>query len=165
MLYLPKFLILLLQLLLVDPIALDLGHRALVVEVVYCTIDFRMEVMVILKELELARGVSAEGSSGGKRGCLERLDILVGVSVYHTIDQGVFAILEFDIFCGLHFAAWETNVEGNIVCTFIQRVPFWDLQSWSIIFPSKPRVSLLPFVSWSISDISSRWCHSSSVAM
>ena len=77
---------------------------------------------------------------------MERFDVLMGVPVDHAVDVGVFAILEFDIFGGLHFAAGESDVEGDVVRAFVQYVPFRDLQLWSVIFPSKPRVSLFPFV-------------------
>ena len=81
MLYLPKLLVLSLQLLLIDPVALDLCHRALVVEVIHSAVDFGTEVVVFLEEFELTRRVSAEGPSGGEGGCLEGLDVLVVVSI------------------------------------------------------------------------------------
>ena len=111
--------------------------------------------MVVFEKLELARGVSAEGSGGREGSGLEGFNVLVGVAVYHAIHQRVFAILELDIFGGFHFATREANVEGNVVRSFVQVVPLRDLRSWSIIFPSSPRVSLLPFVGWSSSAICS----------
>ena len=60
MLDLTKLFILTLQLLLVDPIALHLCQGALVIEMVHRAVDFGAEIMVVLKELELVRGVSAE---------------------------------------------------------------------------------------------------------
>ena len=59
---LAKLFILTLQLLLVDPVALHLSQGAFVVEVVYRTVDFGTEVVVVLEKLKLTRGVSAEGS-------------------------------------------------------------------------------------------------------
>ena len=53
MLYLPKLLILPLQLLLVDPVALNFGYGTLAVKVIHGAIDFGMEVVVVLEELEL----------------------------------------------------------------------------------------------------------------
>ena len=155
MLYLPQFLILLSQLLLVDPVAFDLGHHALVLEVVHGAVDFGAEVMVVLEEFELTRGVGVKGSGRWEWGSLEGLDILMRVPVNHTIYEGVFAILKLDVLGRFHFIAGEMDVEGDVVCAFIPCVPLWDLRSWSIIFPSKPQVSLLPFVGWSISAISS----------
>ena len=66
--------------------------------------------------------------------------------VDHTIYEGVFTILEFDILGWLHHAARESDLKWDVVCTLIQHVPLWDLRSWSIIFPSSPWVSLWPFV-------------------
>ena len=86
MLYLPKLLILPLQLLLVDPIALDFGHGTLVIKVIDGAVDFGTEVVVVLKEFELGRSVSAEGSGGGEGSCLEGLDVLMMVPIYHPID-------------------------------------------------------------------------------
>ena len=119
MLYLPKLLILLLQLLLVDPVALDFGKGALVVEVIDSAVDFGMEVMVVLEEFELARSVSAEGAGGREGGGLERLDVLVVVSIYHSIDQRIFAVFDLDVFCGFHLATREAYVEGNVVSPFV----------------------------------------------
>ena len=56
-----KLLVLTLQLLLVDPVALHFGHSALVVEMVNRAVDLRAEVVVVLEEFELARSVGAEG--------------------------------------------------------------------------------------------------------
>ena len=151
MLYLPKLLILPLQLLLVDPVALDLGQDAFVVKVIDGAINFGAEVVAFLKEFELGRGVSAEGSGRGEGGHLKRLDVLMVIPVNHPVDQGIFAVFNFDIFCRLHFTTGEADVEGNVVSTFVQYIPLWDFWSWSIIFPSKPLVSLLPFIGWSIS--------------
>ena len=86
---------------------------------------------------------------------MERLDVLMGVTIDHTLYQGVFAKLKLDILGGFHLTAREMNVERDIVRTVIQLVPLWDLRLWSIIFPSKPRVSLLPFVSTSSNAICS----------
>ena len=86
MLYLPKLLILPLQLLLVDPIALNFGHGTLVIKVVDGAVDFGTEVVVVLEEFELARSVSAEGPGGREGSRLEGLDILMVVPVYHPID-------------------------------------------------------------------------------
>ena len=86
MLYLPKLLILPLQLLPVDPVALDFGHDTLVVKVVHGAVDFGVKVMVVLKDLELTRSVSAEGPSGRERSRLKRLDVLMMVPIYHPID-------------------------------------------------------------------------------
>ena len=155
MLYLPELFILPLQLLLVDTVTLHLSQDALVVEVVDGTVDFGTKVVVVLEDLELPQGVSAEGSGRGEGGGLERLDVLVMIPIYHSVDEGVFAELEFNIFCGFHFAARETYVEGDIVSSFVQYIPLQDFRSWSIIFPSKPLISLLPFVGWSIITSSS----------
>ena len=136
-------------------VAFDLGHRAFVVEVVHGAVNFRVEVMVVLKDFELTRGVSVEGSGRWEWGGLEGLDVLMRVPVDHTVYVGVFTILELDILSWLHFATGKPDVEGDIVHAFIPLVPFRDLRSWSIIFPSSPWVSLLPFVGWSIIAISS----------
>ena len=80
------------------------------------------------------------------RGGLEGLDVLMRVPINHTIDEGVFSVLELDILGGLHLAGGESDVEGNVVRAFIQYIPFRDLQLWSVIFPSKPQVNLRPFV-------------------
>ena len=48
--------------------------------------------MVFLKEFELTRGVSVEGSGGWEWGGLEGLDVLMWVPIDHTIYKGVFAI-------------------------------------------------------------------------
>ena len=157
MLYLPQFFVFLLQLLLVDPIALHFGHGTLVEEVEHCTVDLWAEIVVILKELELVRGVSAEQSGGGEGGHLEGLNVLIGISVYHAINQGVFSVFKFDVFCGFEFAAREMNVERDVVGPFIQHVAWRDLRSWSIIFPSNPWVSLFPFVSSPSNIICSWW--------
>ena len=53
MLYLSKLLILPLQLLLVDSVALDFRHCALVVEMVDGAVDFGAEVVVVLEKFEL----------------------------------------------------------------------------------------------------------------
>ena len=71
MLYLPKLLVLTLQLLLVDPVAFDFRHCALVIEMVDGAVNFGSEVVVILEKFELTRGVSVEGSSGRDRSGLE----------------------------------------------------------------------------------------------
>ena len=134
------------QLLLVDPVALDFRHCALVVEVIDGAVDFGTEVVVVLEKFELTRGVSAEGSSRRDGGGLEGFDVLMVVSVYHPVDQGVFAVFDFDILHGFHFAAGESDVEGDVVSAFVQHVPFRDFRSWSIIFPSSPRVNRRPFV-------------------
>ena len=155
MLYLPQFFVFPLQLLLVDPIALHFGHGALVEEVEHCTVDLWAEIVVVLKELELVRGVNAEQSGAGEGGCLEGLNVLMGISVYHAVNQGVFSV--FDVFCRFEFAARETNVERDVVGPFIQCVAWRDLRSWSIIFPSNPQVSLFPFVSSPSNIICSWW--------
>ena len=77
---------------------------------------------------------------------MEGLDVLVRVPIDHTVDEGVFSVLELDVFGRLHFTAGEADVEGNVVRTFIQCVPLQDFRSWSIIFPSNPLVNLWPFV-------------------
>ena len=118
-LYLPKLFIIPLQLLLVDPVTFDLGHGALVVEVVYGVVNLGMKVMVILKELELARGVSAEGSSGGEGSRLERLDVLIVVPVYHAVYQWVFTIFDFDVLGWHYLPSGEANVEGDVVSAFV----------------------------------------------
>ena len=41
------------------------------------------------------------------------------VSVYHPVDQGVFAVLDFDVLRGFHFAAGESDVEGDVVSAFV----------------------------------------------
>ena len=71
MLYLLKLLILPLQLLLVDPVALDFSHGTFVVKVIDGAVNFRTEVMVVFEEFELPRSVSAEGPSGRERCRLE----------------------------------------------------------------------------------------------
>ena len=50
---------------------------------------------------------------------MERLDVLVRVPVDHAIYEGVFAILELDILGRLHFAAGESDVEGDVVGAFV----------------------------------------------
>ena len=157
MLYLLQFFIFPLQLLLVDPIALHFGHGALVKEVEHCTVDLWAEIVVVLKELKLVQGVSAEQSGRGEGGHLEGLDVLMGISIYHAVNQGVFSIFEFDVFCGFEFATREANVKRDIVSPFIQHVAWQDLRSWSIIFPSNPQVSLFPFVSSPSNIICSWW--------
>ena len=77
---------------------------------------------------------------------MERLDVLVRVPVDHAVYEGVFAILEFDVLGGLHLAAGESDVEGDVISTFVQYIPFRDLRLWSVIFPSSPRVRRRPFV-------------------
>ena len=116
---LAKLFILTLQLLLVDPVALHLSQGALVVEVVHRTVDFGVQVMVVLKEFELTRGVSAEWACRWDRGGLEGLNVLVRVPAYHTVYQGVFSILEFDVLGWFHFPTEKADVEGNIVGPFI----------------------------------------------
>ena len=153
-LYLPQLLILPLQLL-VYPVTLDLGQSALVIEVVYCTVDLQAEVVVVFEELKLTRGISAEWPGGREGGHLKGFDVLVGVSVYHTIHKWVFTIFELDIFRQHEFTTWKTNVKQDVVGAFVQLVAWWDLWSWAIIFPSNPLVSLLPFVGWSSSAICS----------
>ena len=70
-----------------------------------------------------------EGSGRWDWGGLEGLNILMRVPVNHTVYQGVFAIFKFDILGRLHLTARELNVERDIICTFVQLVPLWDL--WS----------------------------------
>ena len=79
-------------------------------------------------------------------GGLEGFDVLVRVPVDHAVYKGVFAILELDVLGGLHLAAGESDVEGDVISTFVQYIPFQDLWLWSVIFPSKPWVSLWPFI-------------------
>ena len=86
---------------------------------------------------------------------MEGLNILVRVAIYHTVHKGVFAKFKLDVFGWLHFSTRETNVEKDVVRSLVQRVPLRDLRSWSIIFPSNPLVSLLPFVGWSSNAICS----------
>ena len=118
-----------LQLLLVDPVALHLGHRAFVVQVSHRAVNLRMEIVVVLKKLELARGVSAKRSGGREWGGLERFNVLMGVAVYHAVYEGVFTILHLDILGRLHFSAREADVERDVVRSFIQCVPLRDLRS------------------------------------
>ena len=115
-----------------------------------CTVDFGVEIMVVLKKFELTRSVGTEGSCGWMWGSLEGLDVLMRVPVDHAIHKGVFAILELNILGGLHLTARESDVEGDVICAFVQYIPFRDLWLWSIIFPSKPWVSLRPFVGMSM---------------
>ena len=105
-----------------------------------------MEIVVVLEEFELTRSVGAEGSCGWVWGSLEGLDVLVRVSVDHAVYEWVFTVFELDVFGGLHVAGGESDVEGDVISTFVQYIPFRDLRLWSVIFPSKPRVSLQPFV-------------------
>ena len=77
---------------------------------------------------------------------MERFDVLMRVSVDHAVYKWVFAVLKFDVLGGFHLVAGESDVEGDVISAFVQYVPFQDLQLWSVIFPSKPRVSLWPFV-------------------
>ena len=77
---------------------------------------------------------------------MKGFDVLMRVSIYHAVHEGVFPIFELYILGQLHFAAWEADVEGDIVGPLVERVPLRDLRSWSIIFPSKPQVNLWPFV-------------------
>ena len=86
---------------------------------------------------------------------MEGLNILMGVAIYHTVHQGVFAVLEFDVLGRFHLATRKSDIKGDIVRTFVQRVPLQDLLSWAIIFPSSPLVSLRPFVGWSSNAICS----------
>ena len=111
--------------------------------------------MVVFKEFELPRSVSAERAGGWEWSGLEGLNVLMWIPVNHTIDKGVLTILELDIFGGFHLATGELDVKGDIVRTFVQLVPLRDLRSWAIIFPSSPLVGLLPFVGWSSSAICS----------
>ena len=111
--------------------------------------------MVILKEFKLAQGISAEGSGRGEGGRLEGFNVLMRVAVYHSVYQRVLAIFNLDVFCWLEFAAWEMNVEGDIIGPLVQREAQQDLRSWSIIFPRSPLVSLLPFVGCPSSTICS----------
>ena len=124
------------------------------------TVDLWAKVVVIFKDLKLAQGVSAEWAGQWERSGLEGLDILMRVPVYHAEDKQVFSVLELDVLGRLHCAAWETNVEQDVVDPVVQLVAFRDLRSWAIIFPSSPLVSIQPFVSWSSSTICS-WCGSS----
>ena len=62
MLDLSELLVLTLQLLLVDLITLHFGHSAFVIQVDDGAIDLWVEIMVILEELQLTGGVSAQGS-------------------------------------------------------------------------------------------------------
>ena len=80
---------------------------------------------------------------------MERFNVLVRVSVNHAIYKGVFTVLELDILGGFHVAIGKSNIERDIISAFVQYVPFRDLRLWSVIFPSKPRVSLRPFVGMS----------------
>ena len=143
---LAKLLVLTLQLLLIDTVTLHLGQCALVVEVEHRTVDFGTEVMVVLEKFELTRGVGAEGSCRWEWSGLERLNVLMGVPVDHAVDEGIFSILQLDILGRLHLAAGESDVEGDVVSSLVQYISFWDLRLWSVIFPSKLRVSLRPFV-------------------
>ena len=118
-LYLPKFLILMLQLLLVDSVTLHLSHGTLVIEMGDGAVDLWMKVVVVLKKLELTRGVSTEGSGRRERGGLKGFDILMMIAVNHAVHQRVFSVFDLDILRRLHFAAWEMNVEGNVVSPFI----------------------------------------------
>ena len=86
MLYLPKLLILPLQLLLVDPVALDFGHCTFVIKMVDGAVNLGTKVVVILKEFELTRSVGAEGSGRWEGGCLEGFDVLMMVPVYHPVN-------------------------------------------------------------------------------
>ena len=118
MLYLSQFLVLLSQLFLVDPVALDLCPCALVIKVVHGAVDFRSEVVVFLKELKLSGGVSMERSGRWERGGLERFDILMGVPVNHTINKRVFTVLQLDVLRRFHLATRESNVEGESAPSF-----------------------------------------------
>ena len=71
MLYLAKLLILTLQLLPVDPVALHFCHSALVEKVEDSTVNLWAKVMVFLKYFELARSVSSEWAGGREGGGLE----------------------------------------------------------------------------------------------
>ena len=74
-----------------------LGHGTVIMELVYGIVHFRMEVVLQLEEFELSWIISVEGSSGWHGSGLERLDILMGVSIDHPIDEGVFTPFDLDI--------------------------------------------------------------------
>ena len=71
MLYLVKLLILTLQLLPVDPVALHFHHSALVEKVEDSAVDLWAKVVVFLEYFELARSVSSERAGGREGGGLE----------------------------------------------------------------------------------------------
>ena len=114
-----KLLVLTLQLLLVDPVALHLHFCALVIQVMHSAVNLRVEVVVVLEEFELTRGVSAEWSGGGEWCGLEGLNVLMRVTVNHAIYKGVFTVFELDILRRLHFAIREVDVERDIVGSLI----------------------------------------------
>ena len=87
-----------------------------------------------------------EWAGGRERGGLERLDVLMRVSIYHAINERVFSVFKFDIFDRLQLATRKMNVERDIVRSLVQCVALRDLWSWSIIFPSSTRVNLQPFI-------------------
>ena len=50
---------------------------------------------------------------------MERFDILMRVPIDHAVDEGVFAILELDILGGFHLATGKSDVEGDVVSSFV----------------------------------------------
>ena len=50
---------------------------------------------------------------------MERFNILMGVPVDHAVNEGILTILEFDVLGGFHLTTRESDVKGDIVCTFI----------------------------------------------
>ena len=75
---------------------------------------------------------------------MEGFDVLMRVAVDHPIDKRVFAPFDLDILGWLVRPIGQANVERDIVESLVQDEPlgWWE----SVIFPSKPRVSILPCV-------------------
>ena len=76
---------------------LQFGHSTSVIELVHGFIYFWVEVMLSFKEFKLGGSVSAEGTGGGHGSGLERLDILMGITINHPIDKWIFAPFDFDV--------------------------------------------------------------------
>ena len=100
--------------------------------------------MVLFKELELGWGISAKGADGGHGGGLERLDILMRVTVDHPINKRVFTPFDFDVFGWFVISVGQMDVERDVVQSLIQdeALCWWE----PIICPSNPLVSILPCV-------------------
>ena len=75
---------------------------------------------------------------------MEGFDVLTRVAVDHPIDKRVFAPFDLDVLGRLVTPIGQTNVERDIVESFVQDEALGRRES--VIFPSKPRVSILPCV-------------------
>ena len=142
---------------------LQFGQSTTVVELVHGVVYLWAEVMLLLEELELGWSVSVEGTSRGHGSGLERLDVLMGITINHPIDKRIFTPYDLDVFGWLHFTSRQANVKGDIVCSFVQDKAFCWCES--IIFPSRPLVSILQCIGLIIRASCSWWNFSSSVSL